>query len=34
MHPECGFQIVPNWPNLAKNDNDATIFQHDVIANF
>ena len=37
MRPESGCRIASNWPDcfrLLQNDNDVTIFRHDVIATF
>ena len=34
LYPESGLQTAPNWPKISKNDNDVTIFRHDVIINF
>ena len=32
--PESGFRTAPNWHKNLKNDNDVTIFWHDVKFNF
>ena len=34
LHLESGFGFAPNWLKIKKNDNDLTIFWHDVTVNF